>query len=81
MTIRNRIIAATMSVAIALPLMAATASTARPDAPAKARAKLERVAERRREHARSDRAARRDDDHRAARAERRDHEHKERGDD
>jgi hypothetical protein len=75
MTIRNRIIAAIMSVAIALPLMAATASTALPDVQAQPHARAERVTERHHEHARTERAARRGEAHRA---ERHEHEHKER---
>ena len=49
MTLRNRIIAATMSVAIALPLMATTASTARPEGQANARPKTEQAATRHQE--------------------------------
>jgi hypothetical protein len=78
MTTGNRIIAATMSVAMALPLMTATASTARPEGPARSSAKAEQAATRHHEHERAEPAARREDDHRATRAERLDHEHKDR---
>jgi hypothetical protein len=70
-----------MSVAIALPLMAATASTQLPDGTAEAHPELEQIAKRSRGHERTEQTTRSDDDHRAVCAEHRDQERKDRQDD
>lgn len=76
MTIRNRIIAATMSVAIALPLMATTASAAPTDGQARTHPKAEQIAEQHCENARINKTALRGNDQRGHRTERREVERK-----
>lgn len=81
MPIRNRIIAATMLSAMALPLMATTAAIAPPTAPAKSPFKAEQAERRNQDHERGVPAARRGDDCAAARMDGHHQQNKDREDD